>query len=175
MGKNVLVKVVQRGILLRDADGENEDEGEDKDEDAVEGCEALLLENPNGTWELPGGKIDEKESAFGSLQREVEEETGLTVTAAEPVSARVRKHKKKKPRGKFGVVYRCAFEGERVKLSDEHVGFAWMRREQVTEANLALVDEYRALLQAMDDVETDGARPRDGWRPAATNGERGDR
>jgi 8-oxo-dGTP pyrophosphatase MutT (NUDIX family) len=134
MGKNMWVKVVQRGILLRDGPDESE---------------ALVLRNPDGTWELPGGKVEYDETAIDSLEREVYEETGLTVTDAEPVETAVRKLKRKKKRGKFAVVYRCAFEDSEVEISDEHVDFAWRGGEEIAETNLKQVDEYRSLLQVL--------------------------
>jgi 8-oxo-dGTP pyrophosphatase MutT (NUDIX family) len=127
-------KVVQRGILLRQTD---------------EVVETLLLRNPDGTWELPGGKVEYGETAGESLEREVREETGLIVTDAEPVETTVRSLKTKKKRGKFGVVYRCAFAGDTVELSDEHVDFAWRDRAGVAETNLKQVDEYRSLLRVL--------------------------
>lgn len=139
MGKNMWAKVVQRGILLREADGKQE---------------ALLLRNPDGTWELPGGKIEYGETVTESLEREVREESGLRVTDAEPVDTCIRKWKQGKKRGKLGVVYRCAYEGGSVEVSDEHVGFEWMTAGRVAEANLKQVDEYRSLRRVM--AETDG-------------------
>ena len=106
------------------------------------------MRNPDGTWELPGGKIEHGDTAAESLEREVEEETGLTVTSAEPVETAVRKMKKKK-RGKFGVVYRCEFEGEAVTVSDEHVDCAWLDHARVGEVNLKQVDEYRSLRRVL--------------------------
>ena len=38
-----------------------------------------------GLWELPGGKLEPGESAFTGLQRELREELGLTLAAAEPL------------------------------------------------------------------------------------------
>jgi 8-oxo-dGTP pyrophosphatase MutT (NUDIX family) len=145
MGKNMWAKVVQRGILTREAaDGE--------------GHAALVLRNPDGTWELPGGKVEYDETERESLEREVREETGLVVTAAEPVETAVRKLKPKKKRGKFAVVYRCAFEGSEVELSDEHVAFAWRGLDAITETNLKQVDEYRSLRRVLTSIG-DGSRP----------------
>ncbi|WP_136590591.1 NUDIX domain-containing protein [Salinigranum halophilum] len=162
MGKNMWAKVVQRGILLREADQR----------------EALVLRNPDGTWELPGGKVEYGETAFDSLEREVREETGLSVTAAEPIETTVRKLKRKKKRGKFAVVYRCAFEGETVELSDEHVGFAWRDVGGLAETNLKQVDEYRSLQRVLTEPSTEPRWERPaihaagfGRRGEVTNGE----
>ena len=141
MGADMWAKVVQRGVLVRACDGTSE---------------ALLMQNPDGTWELPGGKLEHGDTAGESLEREIREETNLVVTAAAPIETAVRTFKKRKNRGKFGVVYRCEFEGDAVELSDEHVDFAWMDDEAVAETNLKQVDEYRTLRRVLaeeDDEE----------------------
>ena len=39
-----------------------------------------------GSWEFPGGKIEAGESPLGALSRDLEEELGIMVTKADPVS-----------------------------------------------------------------------------------------
>ncbi|MBL1320490.1 MAG: 8-oxo-dGTP diphosphatase MutT [Methylophaga sp.] len=39
-------------------------------------------QHQGGLWEFPGGKIEESESVYDALVREIDEEIGLTITSA---------------------------------------------------------------------------------------------
>jgi 8-oxo-dGTP diphosphatase len=57
--------------------------------DTVDGEEFLLAQRPEGKvyagyWEFPGGKVEPGESVREALVRELQEELGITVTAATP-------------------------------------------------------------------------------------------
>lgn len=46
----------------------------------------ILLKNERGEWDLPGGKLDKGESVEAALQREIQEELGVQVSAMELLS-----------------------------------------------------------------------------------------
>jgi 8-oxo-dGTP pyrophosphatase MutT (NUDIX family) len=50
----------------------------------------LLMMKQNGMWDLPGGKVDGLERLDVALQREVEEETGLSVRQVTPFAQGLR-------------------------------------------------------------------------------------
>lgn len=76
-------------------------------------------------WDLPGGKMDDREPLVDALVREVREETGLTVLAAEARPFHV-SHFVKEPFWVTCVTFACpTFEGE-VRLSSEHVEHRWV-------------------------------------------------
>ena len=62
-----------------------------------QGGKVLIQQRPEGkpsagSWEFPGGKIEEGETPLVALQRELEEELGIIVTKADPVSFAVDAH-----------------------------------------------------------------------------------
>ena len=78
------------------------------------------------TWDLPGGKMDDRERLVDALVREVREETGLTV-AADAARAFHVSHFVKEPFWVTCVTFVCpAFAGE-IRLSSEHVDHDWVR------------------------------------------------
>lgn len=82
-----------------------------------------------GDWDLPGGKMDDRERLVDTLVREVREETGLTVRADDARPFHV-SHFVKEPFWVTCVTFRCpTFDGA-VRLSDEHVDHAWIRPGQ---------------------------------------------
>ncbi len=78
-----------------------------------------------GRWDLPGGKMDDRERLVDALVREVREETGLAVSAEDAVPFHV-SHFVKEPFWVTCVTFLCpAFAGE-VSLSGEHGAHRWV-------------------------------------------------
>lgn len=93
--------------------------------------EVLVLEAGNGL-DFPGGKIQEGEFDFEeSLKREVKEETGLEISVGEPFVVWYLIGHKGKHEGKiiFLVGYKCKFNGGKVIISDEHLNFEWVNKD----------------------------------------------
>jgi 8-oxo-dGTP pyrophosphatase MutT (NUDIX family) len=104
----------------------------------------LLCHNERGEWELPGGRPERHEDDEACLQREIREETGLTVEVAALVSAY-----------RFEVLpgqevdiraYGCWMSGPALSpvLSDEHIELGFFSPATVETINLP--DGYRSAI-----------------------------
>lgn len=82
-------------------------------------------------WDLPGGHIHEGESDVKGLQREIREETDLTIYRA-PSWFMLEKYTR------FYLIRE--WEGE-IILSDEHTEYKWIEPKQVSEYNIGKMYE----------------------------------
>lgn len=82
----------------------------------------LLLEQSNGRWELPGGRVDKKEPVLRALAREVKEETGLDVEVVKLISTHI--HKNRHGQDVATLAYLCRPKKKpsekNIRLSKEH-------------------------------------------------------
>ena len=106
-------------------------------------------------WEPPGGVLELDESIEAGLQREVREETGLTV---EPVA--LTGVYKNMACGIVALVFRCKVVGGHLAVNDEVSGFQWATPEEVK----AMADEAFAVrvLDALADQPAPAVRHHDG-------------
>jgi 8-oxo-dGTP pyrophosphatase MutT (NUDIX family) len=83
-------------------------------------------------WDFPGGRMQDKEAVLETLQREVEEETGITeIHDPEFVTAVISNHSIKLKNGEVVglvlMVYTVKIDPKSdIKLSHEHLDYEWV-------------------------------------------------
>ncbi|WP_250399636.1 NUDIX hydrolase [Streptomyces cellostaticus] len=98
----------------------------------------------NGTWELPGGVLELKETPEAGVAREVLEETGIHVEVDELTGVY-----KNTTRGVVALVFRCKPSGGTERTSSESTAVDWLTPDEVSE-RMSEVFAIR-LLDALDD------------------------
>ncbi len=98
----------------------------------------LLLKQPNGRWDLPGGKLDENEGIVDGLIREVEEETGIKVWPMKYLISQTRRVKKSKEL--LIVTFLCStlnpIRRKHIQLSSEHKKFTFIEIPEALELHM---------------------------------------
>lgn len=110
----------------------------------------LLLRQPDGLWELPGGKLEPGEGLTAALVREVREETGLSISTGSVLDTWMREKPGRPPRLVVTLAARAASPltaEPPIHLSEEHTAFALLPFDQAT--GLPMLAGYRRTLKAM--------------------------
>ncbi|MCN9243139.1 NUDIX domain-containing protein [Streptomyces sp. RY43-2] len=82
----------------------------------------------NGTWELPGGVLELRETPEAGVAREVLEETGIHVEVDELTGVY-----KNLARGVVALVFRCKPSGGTERTSSESTDVSWLTPAEVSE------------------------------------------
>ncbi len=95
----------------------------------------LVFQKKNKYWEFPKGKVENAETEIQTLQREIEEETGIKRFR---MAKRFRKvmYYNFQYKGRTiqrRVVYFLIKTADRVRISDEHTEYAWVPLERAKE------------------------------------------
>jgi len=97
-------------------------------------CQRPTGKNFAGTWEFPGGKMEEGESAVEALRRELREELGLEVVAAGPPLATIQEDD-----GALEIIF-VPIQVQGVPRLFEHSAIKWANWAEVLEASMPPLD-----------------------------------
>jgi mutator protein MutT len=101
-------------------------------------CQRPTHKRHGGLWEFPGGKVEEGESDFEAVERELEEELGVRVTGVGGEEFSIAD-----PGSQFVIVFLpVEIEGEPRCL--EHAQLAWVTEEELLSLALAPSDLHFA-------------------------------
>lgn len=82
----------------------------------------------NGKWELPGGRMEFGETPEHTLIRELQEEVGLSVHIIKPI--KTWSCFRDENTQLVGITCLCKYKGGEIRLSQEHLEYAWVGFEE---------------------------------------------
>jgi len=80
-------------------------------------------------WDLPGGNVLYGQTHIDSLNEEIKEETTLEVENIKPLKVTTNYDKEKEVYFLF-IGYECKAKAGEIKLSEEHVDYKWLTKEE---------------------------------------------
>lgn len=112
----------------------------------------LVLRNPDGSWDLPGGGARRRESDEQALRREIDEELGLVLPADTAFVGAWDRIRTRKPRVLVHFYQTRQLDpAGTIRLSDEHIGHDWL--DMTALMSLPMAGGYRrAALKALRGV-----------------------
>jgi 8-oxo-dGTP diphosphatase len=106
--------------------------------------EILLFQNPKGTWGIAGGHVDYGEQPLEALSREIEEEAGIKVLAED--FNYIKNFIDKKD---LIILHWAKINKQDVKISHEHLDYAWVKFEDVEKYNLTYENAFKEDLKSI--------------------------
>ena len=117
--------------------------------------ELLLLQRPNGEWDLPGGHMEIGESLEETATRELFEETGLTAEGLKLLGIASGKDTFHRGRNAYYVtaIYRAAATGSAIELSREHLDGKFFALDALPDSLSVSVQRVAAKLKEVSTPE----------------------
>lgn len=103
----------------------------------------------SGKWSLPGGALEDSEDAYVSIQREINEETGLQVSDIKPYY--LRSYSTNENDNVLIIGYICTANSENVSVNWEHDSYRWVSKLEALQ--LELTDDGRYFIEHFDRMD----------------------
>ncbi|MEK6868936.1 MAG: NUDIX domain-containing protein [Nanoarchaeota archaeon] len=116
----------------------------------------LLLHYEAGHWDFPKGNIEEGETDIETVKREIEEETGIKdIEIVKGFKEKIQYYFKFEGEliNKSVVFYLAKTDADNIKLSFEHIGFAWLSYDKAMD-KLTFKNAKEILKKANDFLAT---------------------
>ena len=104
----------------------------------------LIIRSPRRGWEFPGGQVEEGENLIEGLQREIQEESGVTAS----IGALVGIYSNIKPPTKVAFGFLGDYVSGELTTSDESLETKWIARHSVLQqvSNPIIYDRMKDML-----------------------------
>ena len=103
-------------------------------------------------WDVPGGKLDNEETLFEALNREIKEEVGLKL---ERIICTLSSSKFKGKLGDDLIIYRniylCSASGE-IELSQEHSEYKWVTPGNLSNYEFAEDKDLTEIIKSLPEI-----------------------
>lgn len=91
----------------------------------------MMMQEPNGLWELPGGRVQKGEDLVECVRRECVEETGIDCQVLEQQPSIVYSTIDKEGRPRLMVYFKIHLDNLDFKASDECVAMKFFTKEEI--------------------------------------------
>lgn len=107
----------------------------------------LLVKDPKGIWELPGGRIEHGEEPQQSLIRELSEELGWSKIIIKKIIDIWSFTSKVENRHNHFIilVYSCTSDEKNIKQNDEYTEYKWVLIQEIKKLNMR--DGYKKSIE----------------------------
>ncbi|MBT3255215.1 MAG: NUDIX domain-containing protein [Deltaproteobacteria bacterium] len=116
----------------------------------VKDGKVLVLVENDGRLDLPGGRVEENEDLSVALDREIFEETGLSVKIREIVLCW--SFEKTSKLRIDGATYLCSYVAGKVRLSHEHSKYFWAKTQELDRLRSAVAGRFRTYLNCTNSI-----------------------
>lgn len=126
-------------------------------------CDAIIIQNEKillikrakepfkGWWAIPGGRLEDDETAEECLRREVKEETGIDIEQEKLIG--IYSDPKRDPRGIVGAAYLCRIIGGNLAAGDDAGEVKWWPISELPE----LAFDHKKIVEDALKVLTQGS------------------